>query len=85
MRPTPPWKLWKVRPTRTSRNTVSADGKAVDNNQELLAIGLANVGNSFFHGFAGTGAIARGALNYSSGVRTPLGGMFTGNRPQNSL
>lgn len=50
----------------------------MDTNQELLAIGLANVGNSFFHGFAGSGAIARGALNYSSGVRTPLGGLYTG-------
>jgi len=52
----------------------------VNTEQELLAIGLANVGNSFFHGFPGTGAIARGALNYSSGVRTPLGGLFTGKR-----
>lgn len=57
---------------------ILADGKSVDTNQELLAIGLANIGNSFFHGFAGCGAIARGALNYSSGVRTPLGGTFTG-------
>lgn len=50
----------------------------MDTNQELLAIGFANIGNSFFHGFAGAGAIARGALNYSSGVRTPLGGLYTG-------
>lgn len=55
-----------------------AEGKLIDTNQELLAIGLSNVGNSLFHGFAGTGAIARGALNYSSGVRTPLGGLYTG-------
>ncbi|VVC34483.1 SLC26A/SulP transporter domain,STAS domain,Sulphate anion transporter, conserved site [Cinara cedri] len=55
-----------------------AEGKPVDTNQELLAIGLANVGTSLFHGFAGSGAIARGALNYSSGVRTPLGGLYTG-------
>ncbi|XP_022162618.1 sodium-independent sulfate anion transporter-like isoform X2 [Myzus persicae] len=55
-----------------------AEGKPVDTDQELLAIGLANLGNSFFHGFAGSGAIARGALNYSSGVRTPLGGLYTG-------
>jgi len=57
---------------------VLAEGKPVDTDQELLAIGLANLGNSFFQGFAGNGAIARGALNYSSGVRTPLGGLFTG-------
>lgn len=50
----------------------------MDTNQELLAIGLSNIGNSLFHGFAGAGAIARGALNYSSGVRTQLGGLYTG-------
>ncbi|KAL4132119.1 hypothetical protein QTP88_009329 [Uroleucon formosanum] len=55
-----------------------AEGKPVDTDQELLAIGLANLGNSFFQGFTGSGAIARGALNYSSGVRTPLGGLYTG-------
>jgi len=58
---------------------IVAEGKPVDTNQELLAIGLANLGNSFFQGFTGSGAIARGALNYSSGVRTPLGGLYTGN------
>lgn len=57
---------------------ISAEGKPVDTNQELLAVGLANVGTSLFHGFPGSGAIARGALNYSSGVRTPLGGLYTG-------
>ncbi|XP_060834113.1 sodium-independent sulfate anion transporter-like [Rhopalosiphum padi] len=55
-----------------------AEGKPIDTDQELLAIGMANLGNSFFHGFTGAGAIARGALNYSSGVRTPLGGLYTG-------
>ncbi|XP_027845500.2 sodium-independent sulfate anion transporter-like isoform X1 [Aphis gossypii] len=55
-----------------------AEGKPIDTDQELLAIGMANIGNSFFQGFAGSGAIARGALNYSSGVRTPLGGLYTG-------
>jgi len=57
---------------------ILAEGKPIDTDQELLAIGMANVGNSFFQGFAGSGAIARGALNYSSGVRTPLGGLYTG-------
>jgi MFS superfamily sulfate permease-like transporter len=57
---------------------ILAEGKPIDTDQELLAIGMANLGNSFFHGFTGAGAIARGALNYSSGVRTPLGGLYTG-------
>ena len=29
-------------------------------------------------GFPGCGALSRGAVNNSSGVRTPLGGLYTG-------
>lgn len=52
-------------------------GKTVDTTQELLAIGLANVGNSFVHGFPGSGSFSRSAVNNASGVRTPLGGAYT--------
>lgn len=55
-----------------------ARGKPVDATQELLAIGLCNVGNSFFHGFPGTGSFSRSAVNAASGVRTPLGGLCSG-------
>jgi len=53
-------------------------GKPVDATQELLAIGICNIGNSFVQGFPGTGALARSAVNNSSGVRTTLGGLYTG-------
>ncbi|XP_017777984.1 PREDICTED: sodium-independent sulfate anion transporter [Nicrophorus vespilloides] len=54
-----------------------ADGKAVDATQELIAIGLSNVANSFAQGFPGTGSLSRSAVNNSSGVKTPLGGLYT--------
>lgn len=54
-----------------------ARGKTVDATQELLAIGLCNIGNSFVHGFPGSGSFSRSAVNNASGVRTPLGGMYT--------
>lgn len=57
---------------------VPADGKPVDATQELIAIGLANIANSFVHAFPGAGALARSAVNNSSGVKTPLGGLYTG-------
>ncbi|XP_074040606.1 sodium-independent sulfate anion transporter isoform X3 [Leptinotarsa decemlineata] len=57
---------------------VIANGKTVDATQELLALGLCNIGNSFVQGYPGTGALARSAVNNSSGVRTPLGGFYTG-------
>lgn len=56
----------------------AANGKSVDATQELLAIGTSNVLNSFVQGFPGTGSFSRGAINNASGVRTPLGGLYTG-------
>ncbi|KAL5244793.1 hypothetical protein ACI65C_012203 [Semiaphis heraclei] len=53
-------------------------GKPVDATQELLAIGLCNIGNSFFHAYPGTGSFSRSAVNAASGVRTPLGGLYSG-------
>lgn len=55
-----------------------ANGKSVDATQELLAIGTSNVVNSFVQGFPGTGSLSRGAVNNASGVRTPLGSLYTG-------
>ncbi|CAG9773668.1 unnamed protein product [Ceutorhynchus assimilis] len=55
-----------------------ANGKAVDATQELIAIGLANIASSFVQAFPGSGALARSAVNNSSGVKTPMGGLYTG-------
>ena len=51
----------------------------VDASQELLAIGLCNIGNSMVQSYPGTGSLSRSAVNNSSGVRTPMGGLYTGN------
>lgn len=55
-----------------------ANGKSVDATQELLAIGASNIVNSFAQGFPGTGSLSRGAVNNASGVRTPMGSLYTG-------
>ncbi|KAK0093334.1 hypothetical protein PV326_013778 [Microctonus aethiopoides] len=55
-----------------------SNGKRIDATQELIAIGLSNIGNSFVQSYPGTGSLSRSAVNNSSGVRTPLGGLYTG-------
>ncbi|PNF43810.1 hypothetical protein B7P43_G07765 [Cryptotermes secundus] len=55
-----------------------SNGKPVDATQELLAMGVCNIGNSLVQGFPGSGSLSRSAVNNSSGVRTPLGGLYTG-------
>ncbi|XP_011192479.2 sodium-independent sulfate anion transporter [Zeugodacus cucurbitae] len=55
-----------------------AKGKPIDTAQELIAMGVANVANSFFQGYHANGGLARSAVNNASGVRTPLGNMYIG-------
>lgn len=62
-----------------------ANGKPVDATQELIAIGTANIANSFVQAFPGTGSLSRSAVNNASGVRTPLGNLYTGNIIADSL
>jgi len=54
-----------------------ANGKIVDASQELIAIGSANIANSFVQGYPGTGALSRGAINNVSGCRTQMGNLYT--------
>lgn len=44
----------------------------------MLTLGLCNVAGSFFHSMPVTGSFSRSAVNNASGVRTPLGGIYTG-------
>nr|XP_003702458.2 PREDICTED: sodium-independent sulfate anion transporter isoform X2 [Megachile rotundata] len=53
-------------------------GKSVDATQELIALGMSNIGNSFVQAFPGSGSLSRSAVNNASGVRTPMGGIYTG-------
>ncbi|EDW58383.1 sodium-independent sulfate anion transporter [Drosophila virilis] len=53
-------------------------GKIVDASQEMIALGFCNLFSSFFSSMPITGSFARSAINNASGVRTPLGGAFTG-------
>ncbi|KAG5315058.1 PREDICTED: sodium-independent sulfate anion transporter [Acromyrmex echinatior] len=55
-----------------------ANGKSVNATQELIAIGITNIGNSFIQAFPSTGSLSRSAVNNASGVRTPFGGIYTG-------
>lgn len=45
---------------------------ALDANQELIALGMANIGGSFFSSFPVTGGFSRTAVNDQAGARTGL-------------
>ena len=54
------------------------DGYDLDNTQELRALGLGNLVNSFFRAYPITGSFSRTAVNNASNVQTPLAGLITG-------
>ncbi|XP_043268446.1 sodium-independent sulfate anion transporter-like isoform X2 [Venturia canescens] len=55
-----------------------AMGKSLDATQEMLALGICNIFGSFVRSMPVTGSFTRTAVNHASGVRSPLGGIFTG-------
>ena len=52
-------------------------GERINNNQELLGLGAANVASAFSGGFPVTGSISRSAVNYAAGANTPMASVIT--------
>lgn len=52
-------------------------GSGVDATKELIALSLSNILGSFVSSIPVTGSFSRSAVNHASGVRTPIGGIYT--------
>lgn len=50
----------------------------INPNQEIIALGVANIFGSFFGAYPNTGSFSRTAIKARSGVRTPIAGIFSG-------
>ncbi|CBY39212.1 unnamed protein product [Oikopleura dioica] len=55
-----------------------ANGYMVDGNQEFIAIGAANLANSFCQGYPITGSFSRSAVNFQANAASSLSGVFVG-------
>lgn len=53
-------------------------GKTLNATQEIIALGFCNIFGSFVSSYPTTASFSRSVINNTSGVRTPLGGIFTG-------
>jgi len=49
----------------------------INPNQELLALGMANIGAGFSSGMPVAGGVSRSVVNMDAGARTPMAGLFT--------
>lgn len=54
-----------------------AHGKVVDASQEMAAVGMCNIIGAFFGSFPVNASFSRAAVSNASGIRTPLGGIYT--------
>ena len=53
------------------------DGKKLNANKELKALGMANIASSFSGGFSVSGSLSRSIVNYDSGAKTSLSSIIT--------
>ncbi len=67
-----------VQSTSISRSVAGKSGQQLDSNQEFVGQGLANIASGFLSGYACSGSFTRTAVNYSSGARSPMAGVFSG-------
>ena len=61
-----------------AREISRQSGERLDINQELVGQGMANVAAGLFSGYACSGSFTRSAINFQSGARTQLSGVFCG-------
>ena len=50
--------------------------EAISPNQELIGLGVANIGSAFSGGFPVTGGFSRSVVNVDAGAKTPAAGIF---------
>lgn len=64
--------------TMMAKTLAGRSGTTVNSNQELLGLGLANVGCAFLGGMPASGSPTRSALNFESGARTGVASILSG-------
>ncbi|RME72518.1 MAG: sulfate permease, partial [Chloroflexi bacterium] len=65
-----------IQTTAIARSLAAQTGQRLDNNQEFVGQGLANIACGFFSGYAGAGSFSRSVVSLQSGARTAISGVF---------
>ena len=61
-----------------SRSIATESGQYLDNNQEILGQGMANVVAGFLSGYCSSGSFTRSTVNYTAGGRTRMASILSG-------
>jgi SulP family sulfate permease len=60
-----------------ARAVATRSNQKIDNNQEFIGQGLANMVGSFFSAYAGSGSFTRTGVNFEAGAKTPMAAVFS--------
>ena len=60
-----------------ARAVAVRSNQTIDNSQEFIGQGLANIAGSFFSAYAASGSFTRTGVNYEAGAKTPLAAVFS--------
>lgn len=89
--PVADWPLWReiaatavlvaivgfLESVSVAKTLASRKRQKIDANQELIALGGANLGSAFSGGYPVAGGLGRSMVNYTSGANTPLASIVT--------
>ena len=64
-----------VRGLNSSKVMAGRNGDKINADRELISIGLANIINSFFHGYVVAGSLSKTSVSYQAGTRSQLSGL----------
>lgn len=70
--------LGSVQAVSIARSIASSTRQAIDENQELFALGFANILTGLFQGFPVSASFSRSFFNFNAGAKTRLSGIFCG-------
>ncbi len=60
-----------------ARAVAVRSNQTIDNSQEFIGQGLANIAGSFFSAYAASGSFTRTGVNYEAGAKTPLAAVLS--------
>ncbi|GAB4427671.1 MAG: SulP family inorganic anion transporter [Anaerolineae bacterium] len=67
-----------IQTTAIARSIASQTGQRIDNNQEFVGQGMANIAVGFFSGYPGAASFARSAVNLKAGAKSAISGIIAG-------
>ena len=67
-----------IQTTAIARSIANETGQRIDNNQEFVGQGMANIVSGFLSGYPGSASFSRSAVSLRAGAKTPVSAVLAG-------